>query len=241
MILTDSERERYFRQLSVFGWNQEKLKSAKVLVLGVGGLGSVSSLYLTAAGVGKLRLCDGDRVSRKDLNRQILYSEESIGKYKVEEAKRRLSLINPDIDIEGLIEVADVRNINEIVGDCNLVVDGLDNLESRFVLNGQSVKSQIPYVYGAVQEWEGFVGLFYPPHTACLGCVMSPDVQKPDVIHVMGITPGTIGILQATEAIKFIMGVEPSLLGRLLVFDNRRLKFDIVQIEKNLKCLCCSV
>lgn len=241
MILSDLEKKRYFRQLTVRGWNQGKLKSAKVLIMGIGGLGSASSLYLTAAGIGKLRLCDADRVERSDLNRQILYFEESIGKLKVEEAKKRLALLNPYIEIETVTEFINSQNAAELTKGCDLIVDGLDNIESRFMLNEQSVKKQIPYVYGAVQGWEGLVGVFHPPQTACLACILPRDIQRPDTIPIPGVLPGTIGILQATEAIKFIMGVERALRGHMLIYDSRNLTFDIVEAEKNSKCPHCAV
>jgi len=241
MTLTDSEKERYFRQLSVQGWDQEKLKSAKVLIVGLGGLGSASAVYLTIAGVGRLRLCDRDRVRRSDLNRQILYSEGSVGKLKIEEAKQRLTSLNPYIEIETVSKFINKQNADELTKSCDLIVDGMDNNESRFILNEQSVKMQIPYVYGAVQGWEGFVGLFHPPHTACLACIIAQDRQKPDVIPVPGVLPGVIGLFQATEVLKFIMGVEQSLKGRMLIYDSRNLTFDIIETEKSPKCPCCAL
>lgn len=240
MGLSDSEKKRYLRQLNVRGWNQEKLKSAEVIIVGVGGLGSVSALFLTAAGIGKLRLCDGDRVKHTDLNRQILYSEESVGKLKVEEAQRRLSSLNPNIEIEIYPELMDFQNAGELTKGCDLILDGLDNIESRFILNQQSVKMKKPYAYGAVQGWEGFVGLFHPPHTACLACFLPQDTPTQDEIPVPGVLPGMIGIFQATEILKFVMAVERTLLNRLLVYDSQNLSFDIVEIEKNPNCPHCS-
>jgi len=241
MSLSDLEKERYFKQLSVQDWDQERLKLAKVLIVGIGGLGSASALYFTAAGVGKLCLCDGDRVKRSNLNRQILYLEESIGKIKVEEAKRRLVSLNPDVEIEAVPESISGQNADELTRDCDIIIDGLDNIESRFLLNEQSVKMQIPYVYGAVQGWQGYVGLFHPPQTACLACVLPKDAQIPDMIPIPGVLPGTIGILQATEAIKFIMGVEKTLAGSFLIYDSQNLTFDIVETEKNPNCSCCAL
>jgi len=241
MGLSDSEKIRYFRQLNVRDWNQEKLKSAEVIIVGVGGLGSVSALYLTAAGIGKLRLCDGDRVQETDLNRQILYSEESVGRLKVEEARKRLVSLNPNVEIDIFPEFVDSKNADEIMGGKDLIVDGLDNVEFRFFLNQQSVKMKMPYVYGAVQGWEGFVGLFHPPHTACLACFLPQNTQSPDDIPVPGILPGMIGVLQATEALKFIMGVEKTLFNRLLVYDSQNLTFDIVETEKNPICPHCAI
>ncbi|GAF76732.1 unnamed protein product, partial [marine sediment metagenome] len=123
MTLSDLEKKRYLRQLTVQGWDQEKLKSAKVLIMGLGGLGSASALYLTAAGVGNLRLCDGDRVERSDLNRQILYFEESVGKFKVDEAKKRLTSLNPHIEIATVKEFIDSQNAGELTRGCDLIVD----------------------------------------------------------------------------------------------------------------------
>jgi molybdopterin/thiamine biosynthesis adenylyltransferase len=241
MGLSDSEKIRYFRQLNVRDWNQEKLKSAEVVIVGVGGLGSVSALYLTAAGIGKLRLCDGDRVQDTDLNRQILFSEESVGRLKVKEARKRLASQNPNVEIEIFPEFMDSQNADEMMKGCDLIVDGLDNIDSRFLLNQQSVKMKTPYVYGAVQGWEGFVGLFHPPHTACLACFLPFDTQSPEVIPVPGVLPGMIGILQATEVLKYIMDVEEVLLNRLLVYDSQNLTFDIVETEKNPNCPHCAI
>ena len=241
MSLSDLEKERYFKQLSVRDWNQERLKSAKVLIVGIGGLGSASALYLTAAGVGKVRLCDGGKVKRSNLNRQILYIEESIGKIKVEEAKKRLVSLNPDVEIETVPESIGGQNADELTKGFDIIIDGLDNIESRFLLNEQSVKKQIPYMYGAVQGWQGYVGLFNPPRTACLACVLPQDAQTPDTIPIPGVLPGIIGILQATEALKFMMGVEKTLAGSLLIYDSQNLTIDIVETEKNPNCPYCSL
>ncbi|UCC39828.1 MAG: HesA/MoeB/ThiF family protein [Candidatus Aminicenantes bacterium] len=240
MSLSDLEKERYFKQLSVRDWNQERLKSAKVLIVGIGGLGSASALYFTAAGVGKLRLCDEDKVERSNLNRQVLYFEESIGKIKVEEAKKRLAALNPNVEIEAVSESIGSQNADELTKGCDIIVDGLDSIESRFLLNEQSVKMQIPYVYGAVQGWQGYVSLFHPPHTACLACILPKEAQTPDTIPIPGVLPGVIGIIQATEALKFIMGVEKTLAGSLLIYDSQHLTFDIVEIEKNPSCTYCA-
>jgi adenylyltransferase/sulfurtransferase len=241
MGLSASEKIRYFRQLNVRDWDQEKLKSAEVMIVGLGGLGSVSALYLTAAGIGKLRLCDGDRVQETDLNRQILYSEGSIGQLKVEEARKRLVSLNPNVGIDIFPEFVDSKNANGIMEGMDLIVDGLDNIESRFFLNQQSVKKKMPYIYGAVQGWEGFVGLFHPPHSACLACFLPQNTQKLADIPVPGVLPGMIGVLQATEALKFIMGVEKILFNRLLVYDSQNLTIDIVETEKNPNCPHCAL
>ncbi len=240
MGLSESEKKRYSRQSHVRGWNQEKLKSSRVLIVGIGGLGCASALYLTAAGIGMLRLCDGDRIQETDLNRQVLYSQESVGKLKVEEAKKRLVLLNPNVDFEIIPEFMDSQNAGELIEGCDLIVDGLDNNESRFLLNRQSVKGKKPYVYGAVQGWEGFVGFFHPPDTACLACILPKETLRPVEIPVPGVLPGIIGVLQATEALKFLMGVRQNLHHRLLVYDSQNLTYDIVETEKNPDCTTCA-
>jgi molybdopterin/thiamine biosynthesis adenylyltransferase len=241
MGLSESEKKRYSRQIDVRNWNQEKLKSARVLIVGVGGLGSASALYLTAAGIGKLRLCDGDRVQETDLNRQVLYSQESVGKLKVEEAKKRLALLNPNVDFEVIPKFLNSQNADELTKGCDLIVDGLDNNESRFILNKQSVKEKKPYVYGAVQGWEGFVGLFHPPYTACIACFLPQHTHKAEETPVPGVLPGIIGIFQATEVLKFLMDTEGTLLRRLLVYDSQNLTYEIVETEKNPNCPHCAV
>ncbi|MCP5108222.1 MAG: HesA/MoeB/ThiF family protein [bacterium] len=241
MSLSPSEKERYTRQLLLPDWDQQKLKSASVLIAGVGGLGSPIALYLAAAGVGRLHLVDGDRVARSDLNRQVLYSEDSLDQLKAEAAAKRLRALNGEIEIKTTARHISSDNIDELVGECDLLVDGLDNMEARFLLNGVSVKRKIPYIYGAVQGWEGFVGLFHPPHTACLGCFMEKKVSRPEVIPVPGVLPGVIGLLEATEALKFLMGVERSLAGHLLIYDSRALTFDLIQVEKTPNCRYCKI
>jgi adenylyltransferase/sulfurtransferase len=239
-MLSKEEKERYSRQALIPGWDQEKLKGANVLVVGLGGLGSASTLYLAAAGVGRLHICDGDRVERSDLNRQVLYSESSIGLYKVDEASRRIAGLNPSVAVITHNACLDSRNAADIMTDCQVVVDGLDSFEPRFIVNRESVRRQIPYVYGAVHGWHGYVGFFHPPRTACLACLMRPDVFKPDRVPVWGVTPGAIGLIQAGEVVKWALGLTPSLLGRLLIYDGSNLSFEVITVEKDPICPVCS-
>jgi adenylyltransferase/sulfurtransferase len=239
-MLSDKEKERYSRQVLIPGWNQEKLKQATVLVVGLGGLGSASALYLAAAGVGELHICDGDKVERSDLNRQVLYSESSLGLPKVEEAGRRIAALNPSVTVVRHNAKLDSRNAGAIISGCQVIVDGLDRLEPRFILNQESVRRKIPYVYGAVQGWQGYVGFFHPPQTACLSCLMRPDVFRPDRIPVWGVTPGAIGLIQVGEVVKWVLGLTPSLLGRLLIYDGSGLSFEMITLEKDPACPVCS-
>jgi molybdopterin/thiamine biosynthesis adenylyltransferase len=239
MVKAD-EIERYSRQLLIPGWSQERLAAATVLIVGLGGLGSASALYLSAAGVGKLRICDGDKVERSDLNRQVLYAESSLGRPKVEEASRRIAGLNPRVSVEKRDAFLDKRNAAEMIAGCQVIVDGLDNLESRFILNEEAFKQRVPFVYGAVQGWQGYVGFFQPPRTACLACLMRPDFHSRDRVAVLGVTPGMIGLIQAGEVIKWLMGMPPSLLGRLLIHDGTDLSFETIQLDKNPDCPVCS-
>lgn len=231
---------RYLRQTGLLDWDQSKLAEACVLVAGVGGLGSASSLYLAAAGVGRLRLCDSDRVELPDLNRQVLYSMSSLGKPKVEEAARRLSALNPETAVEIFEERITGENIDRLAAECDVIMDGLDNMEGRFVLNAYSVRRAVPYVFGAVHGWEGMAALIHPPRTGCLSCLL-PRVPPPpkETIPVAGCLPGLIGVLQATEALKRLMDIDGTSAGRLLIFDGRSMTFDLVAWEKNPACPVC--
>jgi adenylyltransferase/sulfurtransferase len=236
----NDERRRYQRQLTLDGWDQVKLEKSCVLVAGVGGLGSASSLYLAAAGVGRLRLCDPDRVELPDLNRQVLYSLSSLGAPKVEEAARRLSGLNPETAVEIFEERLTAENIDRLAAECDLIVDGLDNMEGRLVLNEYSVRRGVPYVFGAVGGWEGMATLTHPPGTGCLACLIPSIPPRPEApLPVAGFVPGAIGLIQAAEALKFLMGIEGSLAGRLLIYDGRSMSFDFVDWEKNPGCSVC--
>ncbi|OGD09929.1 MAG: hypothetical protein A2Y86_00415 [Candidatus Aminicenantes bacterium RBG_13_62_12] len=234
------ERRRYLRQLTLSGWDQERLDKSCVLVAGVGGLGSASSLYLAAAGVGRLRLCDADRVEISDLNRQVLFSMSSLGKPKVEEAARRLAGLNPETSVEIFEERLTGENIDRLAAECDIIVDGMDNMEGRFVLNGYSVRKGIPYVYGAVHGWEGMAALIHPPETGCLSCLIPSIPPRPESpVPVAGFVPGAIGLIQAAEALKQLMNLGGALAGRLLIYDGRSMSFDLVAWGRNPGCPVC--
>lgn len=236
----NDERRRYQRQLALDGWDQEKLKKSCVLVAGVGGLGSASSIYLAAAGVGRLRLCDPDQVELPDLNRQVLYSMSSLGKPKVEEAARRLSGLNPETAVEIFEERLTAENIDRLAAECDVVVDGMDNMEGRHVLNDFSVRMGIPYVFGAVRGWEGMAALIHPPGTGCLSCLIPSVPPRPESpVPVAGFVPGAIGLIQAAEALKQLMNLGGALAGRLLIYDGRSLSFDLVAWSRNPECPVC--
>lgn len=234
--------ERYTRQLQVQGWDQEKLNNSTALIAGIGGLGSVSAMYLAGAGVGRIILCDPGIVETSNLNRQMLYTEVALGAYKVDVARARLAALNSDVEIRIYKEAITQENISRIAEGCDIVIDGLDNQETRFILNEYAVRAGKPYVYGAVHGWEGIAGVFCHPNTACLACVISPRRRFTDSFtgSIVGTTPATIGAVQSSEAIKILMGLESCLMGKLLIVDTKCMKFDTVTIEKNKDCQVCS-
>jgi molybdopterin-synthase adenylyltransferase len=239
MSLSKSEIERYQRQLLVDGWDQERLRNARVLVVGVGGLGGISATYLAAAGVGHLRICDSDSVELSNLNRQILFTPENIGKPKAALVAKRISAQNPEIEIEAISDKLTETNASELVSGCNLIIDGLDNHSDRLKLNKASFDLNIPFVYGAINEWLGQLSLFNPPQTACLACLMPEELQNPKVTPVFGALPGVIGSLQATLALRYLLTGENPGSNALLIFRGDAITFETATFERRPGCGVC--
>lgn len=238
--------ERYSRQtvipdIGVEG--QARLRKARVLVVGCGGLGSPALLYLAAAGVGTLGVADSDRVSLSNLNRQILYETEDLDRSKVLAAVRRLRALNPEVRAIPFEERVLVDNGAALVKDFDLVVEASDNLETKDLLNTLCVGAAIPLVWGAVQRFEGQLGTVLPGY-ACRRCVF-PTLPEPDTyptpadLGVLGATAGVIGSLQALEAVKVLLGVGRPLVNRLLLWEGLTQSFDIVEIVPNPQCVTC--
>lgn len=239
MSLSKSEIERYQRQLQIENWDQERLKKARVLIVGIGGLGGVSATYLAAAGVGHLRICDCDKVEISNLNRQIIFASSDINNPKTESAVKRLLALNPEIKIETIFEKIASSNARELASGCDLIIDGLDNHADRLILNQASFDLGIPYIYAAVNEWQGQLSFFAPPKTACLACLL-PDVRpNPQPTPVFGALPGTIGSLQATLALRYLMTGEFLLSNALLIYHGDTMIFETVTFEKRLSCTVC--
>jgi molybdopterin/thiamine biosynthesis adenylyltransferase len=235
--------ERYRRQLilpEIGSEGQERLGSARVLVAGLGGLGSVSALYLVAAGIGHVRVVDYDRVSLSNLNRQILHSVSELGKAKTDSALRRLGDLNPLSRIEA-IEVKIERNtVEELAAGCQVLVDGTDNLMARRILNHASVSQGIPFVYGGVDGFAGMASTFLPPLTPCFDCVFGSMEEAQREIGVVGPLPGIVASIQALEAIKVILKAGTLLSGRLLLISGLDLRFREITLAKNDACPVCS-
>jgi sulfur-carrier protein adenylyltransferase/sulfurtransferase len=222
---------------------QKKLGAAKVVVVGVGGLGSVSSLYLALAGVGYLRVIDQDILELKNLHRQILYTTEDVDYPKVEAAAARVEKLNPLIKVEPISENVNAANVERLLEGVDVVVDGLDNMATRYIVNRACVKLQIPYVFGAAIGMEGNLSVFASPDTPCLECILpnlsDNELLKCDTRGVLGATPGIIGAMQAFEAIKLLTGVGTPLKGKLMICDFTDMSFTTIDIAKRPSCPAC--
>lgn len=238
-MLSKRELVRYKRQILIPEWTksgQGKLKKAKVVVAGAGGLGSAILTYLAVAGVGKIRIIDSDKVELSNLNRQVLHTDNEIGRYKVDSAKKRLELLNPDIDVQGVKAKITEDNVFDLVED-SLIVDALDNLPTRLLLNRAAIKKRLPLFHGAVYGFEGRATTIIPGKTSCLRCLYQEVL--PGKIPVVGVTPAVIGCIQATEVIKYILGIGDLLADRLLVYDGLGAKFSEVKLKRDPNCSEC--
>jgi len=239
-------REFYSRQVTMKELGekgQQRLCKSKVAVVGVGGLGTVSSLYLALAGTGYIRLIDQDTIEMQNLHRQILYTPGNLHYPKAEIASKRLQEINPLIKAEAFTENVNASNVERLLQGVDCVVDGLDNMVTRYLVNRACVKLKIPYVFGAAIGIEGNLSVFAPPETGCLECLM-PNLSDNDLLTcatrgVIGATPGTIGALQAMETIKLLAGIGSSLKGKLLVCDFSDMDFTSIEISKSTRCPVC--
>jgi molybdopterin/thiamine biosynthesis adenylyltransferase len=240
-MLSQRERERYGRQILLAEVGEEgqgKLKRAKVVVAGVGGIGSAAAVYLAAAGVGSIRIVDHDKVSLSDLNRQVLYTEGNVGQRKVDVARERLQALNPEVEIEAVSDQITSDSVIKLVADCELIVDGMDSLPARHILNHASVHLGIPLFHGAVYGFEGRAMTVIPGKTPCLRCLYR-DTVPADETPVLGTTPAIIGCIQATEAVKYIIGARDLLLNRLLIYDGLGSSFREVVVERDIACEEC--
>lgn len=238
--------EFYSRQLVLkeLGRNgQEKLAKSKVAVVGLGGLGTVSSLYLALAGVGHIRLIDQDTVELRNLHRQILYTTKDLGCSKAEISAKKLKKANPFIETEAIHEKVSSENVEKLLKGLDCVVDGLDNMQTRYLINRTCARLKIPYVFGAAIGVEGNLSVFTPPETPCLECIL-PNIDdstlvKCDVRGVLGATPGIIGSMEALETIKLLTGIGTPLKGKLMICDFNDMHFTTIEIQKREKCPAC--
>jgi molybdopterin/thiamine biosynthesis adenylyltransferase len=246
--LTAEQRERYSRHLllpEVGMEGQQKLLDAKVLLLGAGGLGSPAALYLAAAGVGTLGIVDNDDVDVSNLQRQVIHSTDRVGVPKVDSAEQTITALNPDVKVVKYPVRMDASNIMEMLRGYDIVVDGLDNFPTRYLLNDASVRLGIPVVSAAILGFEGQLSVFKPYDGPCYRClfpVPPPAELAPScgANGVLGVLPGTMGLLQATEVIKLILGEGDPLIGRLLMYDALAATVTEVKVRRDPDCPICS-
>ncbi len=247
--LTAEQRNHYQRHLllpEVGEEGQLKLLASRVLLLGAGGLGSPSALYLTAAGVGTIGIIDMDVVDQSNLQRQILHNMDRIGDRKVDSAKKTLTLLNPDVNVVAHDTRLDASNVVELLSQYDLVVDGADNFPSRYLLNDASLKTGTPVVHGSIFRFEGQATVFKPHDGPCYRCFIPeppPAELAPSCSEagVLGVLPGIIGSIQAMEAIKLLLDLGDSLSGRLLAYDAMEESFRTYKINRDPNCPACSV
>lgn len=246
-IFSERELERYYHHISLphFGLaGQRKVKQSAVLIVGLGGLGSTSALLLASAGVGQLGLIDDDRVKLGNLPRQFLYNTEEIGMPKVTVAKKRLLERNPDVMINVYNHKLTEDNAIDLIKNYDLVVDGTDNLSSRRLINKTCAHLEKPYIFGAVDLYDGQVSVFWAKFGPCLACLfpkleVESSLREFSHLSVLSTLPAIISTLQAAEALKLITGIGKPLIGRLLMFNAQNSEFQTVEIEKRASCKIC--
>jgi molybdopterin/thiamine biosynthesis adenylyltransferase/rhodanese-related sulfurtransferase len=246
-LLTPAQQRRYSRHILIPEVGQEgqrKLLDARVLLIGAGGLGSPIALYLAASGVGTIGLVDDDVVDESNLQRQVLHGVDRIGMRKVDSAELTLRGINPETNVLKHVERLDADNVERLIGGYDVIVDGTDNFDTRYVLNDAAVKLRKPVVHGSIYRWDGQVTTFVPFEGPCYRCMyptQPPDELAPacSVAGVLGVLPGMIGMLQANEVFKLILGVGETLSGRLLMLDAMSTTFDEVRIWRDPACPAC--
>jgi molybdopterin-synthase adenylyltransferase len=246
-MLTEEQVQRYSRNIlleQVGGAGQEKLLASKVLIVGVGGLGSPAALYLASAGVGTIGLVDGDEVDLTNLQRQIVHHTADVGKRKIASAKKRLKAVNPDVTVRAYDVWARADCIREIIKEYDFVIDGTDNFPAKFLINDACYFERIPFSHGGVLQFEGQLMTVIPGRTACYRCVF-PGPPLASVVApcgqagVLGVLPGVIGSLQATEAIKYLLGIGELLTDSLLTYSALTMDFRRVPTKRRTHCPLC--
>lgn len=248
MKLTDTQRERYHRQLvldAVGEGGQQKISDASVLVVGTGGLGSPVLLYLAAAGVGTLGVADGDVVDHSNLQRQIIHSTSDVGRLKVDSAAEKLSRLNPDVRLIKHPLMAAPETITQMIDSYDFVVEATDNFEAKFLINDACVMAGKPFSHAGVLRMSGQTMTILPGRSACLRCLFDqppPPESVPSAaqVGILGAVAGTLGTVQATEALKFVLGTGTLLQNRLMKLDAQEMRFTTLSVKRNPTCTVCS-
>jgi molybdopterin/thiamine biosynthesis adenylyltransferase len=247
MSLTEEQIQRYSRNIileQIGGAGQEKLLASKVLIVGLGGLGSPAALYLAAAGVGTIGLLDGDQVDLTNLQRQIIHHTKDVGRRKVASAKSKIKAVNPDVTVRSHDVWARADSIQEIIRGYDFVIDATDNFPAKFLINDACYFERIPFSHGGILQFEGQLMTVVPGKTACYRCLF-PGPPPGDAVApcgqagVLGVLPGVIGSLQATEAIKYLLGIGELLTGSLLTYSALTMDFRKVPAKRRADCALC--
>jgi molybdopterin/thiamine biosynthesis adenylyltransferase len=247
MKLTDPQIERYGRNIileQVGTVGQEKLLASKVLIIGVGGLGSPAALYLAAAGVGTLGLLDGDNVDVTNLQRQVIHWTSDVGRRKIDSAQEAIEAINPDVVVRTYDQWARADNIRQIIRAYDFVIDAVDNFAGKFLINDACYFERVPFSHGGILQFDGQLMTVVPDRSACYRCVFPApppvgSVPSCGPAGVLGVLPGVIGSLQATEAIKYLLGIGDLLTDTLLTYHALTMHFRRVPIGRNVECRLC--
>jgi len=240
--LSKEELIRYNRQIIYQDWGEEgqrKIKQATVFIAGVGGLGGPVSMYLAAAGVGKLKICDNGYVEPSNLNRQILFNNSNLNQEKASVAKNTLNRLNPHIAIEHFSERISRDNIDRLVRGSEIIVDCLDNFETRYILNEYAVSKRLPFVHAGVEGLAGQVTFIHPPETPCLKCIVPRTPVSQKVFPIIGTTAGILGCLEANEVLKYLTGIGFNLKGVLIIWNGMETDFHRIEIGKDPDCPVC--
>uniref|UniRef100_C6DYK5 Molybdopterin-synthase adenylyltransferase n=1 Tax=Geobacter sp. (strain M21) TaxID=443144 RepID=C6DYK5_GEOSM len=247
MKLSEEQITRYSRHIllkEVGGKGQKKLLEGRVLIIGAGGLGSPIALYLAAAGVGTIGIADADEVDLSNLQRQIIHTTPDVGKAKVLSAKETMLAINPELTVNTYQTWVCAENIAGLIADYDFVIDGTDNFAAKFLINDACVLAGKPYSHGGILQFDGQTMTVKPGESPCYRCIF-PEPPPKDVIPtcsragVIGVLPGVLGTLQATEAIKYLLGAGDLLTGRLLTYNALRMRFREIPVKKNANCPIC--
>lgn len=238
--LTEEEMERYRRQVILPDFGPEgqlKLLNSKILVIGAGGLGSPVLLYLAAAGVGTIGVIDGDVVDRTNLQRQVIHMTSDISRPKVESARERMLALNPNLNVVTHAMFLTQENASEVISQYDFVIDATDSFDAKFLINDTCVALRKPYNHGAIYQYQGQT-MTIVPGTACYRCLFDSMPETGDVIGPLGVVPGILGTIQATEAIKYITGIGQLLTNRLLTFDCLSMQFNTFSVLRRQDCRC---
>ena len=246
-MLSEAQMERYSRHIilkEVGGKGQQQLFDGKVLIIGAGGLGAPIALYLAAAGVGTIGIADADNVDISNLQRQVIHFTPDVGKPKVESAREKMVALNPDVKVVPYKEWVTAANIMEMISYYDFIIDGTDNFVAKFLINDACVLASKPYSHGGILRFDGQTTTINPRHSACYRCVFPKPPPKAAIptcsqAGVIGVLPGVLGTIQATEAIKFLLGKGELLNDRLLTYNALRMKFREIPIKRKVNCPVC--